>query len=519
MSKARGLPRPRPRHSLRRADFGEEKMRLLRRAALILLVAFGATGSAGMEGKDVAALDGWWAASVGHGGETRDFYLRFARRDGRPVASFTVPEIGAEESPLGRIAVAGKEINFTDVGWTLAIEDGGATLAGTLPDALVPVYRLRARFRRAAPPEPEPVPAGYRSAPAPVWRRQVGGAVYGGLAHSRRSGLVFVATDKGGVHALKAATGRLAWSAELGSPVRSTPTLAAGALYVAADKALVKLDAGTGRAIWSAPLGEMRHKRLEIGDPNSRWDHYGSSAVVSGGLAYVGSRDGCLYAFEAASGRQVRRLCTGDQITATPVVAAGRVFFASFDGHVYAARLADGAIMWKRDARGPVPRDLAIAGGRILAGSRSYDLLALDPDSGEAAWSRYVWFSWIDSSPLVSGGRVYIGSSDSRRVFALDAGTGRPLWAARVPGWAWARPAAGATAIYAGTVGTTARYVGPREGALAAIDRKDGRLRWLLGPARAPDAPLYGFAADPLVAGGRIYAADLAGTVYAFSDD
>jgi outer membrane protein assembly factor BamB len=280
----------------------------------------------------------------------------------------------------------------------------------------------------------------------------------------------------------------------------------------------VKLDARSGRRLWSASLGESG-PRLGIGDPNSRWDHYGSSPVLSGGVAYVGSRDGCLYAFDGRSGRQERRICTGDRITATPVVANGRVFFASFDGHVYAARLADGTILWKRDARGAVPGDLALAGGHILAGSRSYDLLALAQDSGEPAWSRYVWFSWIDASPLVSVGKLYIGSSDSRRIVALDAASGRRLWATRVPGWAWARPALGVTAVYAGAVGTTTRYVGRREGALAAIDRPDGRLRWLFEPAHAPDAVLYGFAAAPLVAGGKVYAADLSGTVFAFRDN
>ncbi|HET9640350.1 MAG TPA: PQQ-binding-like beta-propeller repeat protein [Allosphingosinicella sp.] len=491
---------------------------MLRNAAVLLLAALAVAGPAGAKGKEGASLDGWWSARVEHGGESRFLYLRFANRDGRATASFSIPEIGAQESPLGRYAVGENEIKLPDAGWTLRIEDGGETLAGQLPGALVPVYPLQARFRRSAAPEAEPDPSGYQAAPAPLWRRQVEGAVYGGPAYDRRSGLLFIAADSGKVYGLRATTGALAWSVSVGSPVRSTPAVEAGALFVAADKALVKLDARSGRPLWTAPLGVERHKRLEIGDRNSLWDHYGASPVIRGKHAYVGSRDGCLYAFETTSGRQARRICTEGQITATPVVADGRLFFASFDGHVYAARLTDGAILWKRDARGAVPRDLALAGGRILAGSRSYDLLALDPESGRPEWTRYVWFSWIDSPPLVSAGKLYIGSSDSRRVFALDSASGRPLWTTRVPGWAWARPAAGATAVYAGAVGTTGRYVGRRDGALAAIDRRDGRLRWRLDVASPKGAALHGFAAAPLVAGGRLYAADLSGTVYAFKD-
>ena len=205
-----------------------------------------------------------------------------------------------------------------------------------------------------------------------------------GLSHDRRSGMVFVA-PMGQVL-------RVGGNWKSPGPPRSSPRCAQlprskrGRCTSPQDKAR-KLDARRPRRSGRLPWARCP-QALEIGDPNSRWDHYGSSPVLSGGLAYVGSRDGCLYAFEARSGKQERRICTGDQITATPVVADGQVFFASFDGHVYSARLTDGAVLWKRDAKGAVPRDLALAHGRIVAGSRSYDLLALDPGSGRPAWTR-----------------------------------------------------------------------------------------------------------------------------------
>jgi outer membrane protein assembly factor BamB len=199
-------------------------------------------------------------------------------------------------------------------------------------------------------------------------------------------------------------------------------------------------------------------------------------------------------------------------------VTGDQLYFGSFDGKVYAARLADGTIGWQRDTHGPIPGDLALAGGNLLAGSRSYDLAALDPATGDLAWTRYFWFSWVESSPNVAGDRFYIGSSDSRRVFAFSSRDGAPLWTARVPGWTWPKPAIGRRSIYAGVIGTTRPYVGKRSGGLAALDPGSGKLKWLL-PAPAPtDAMFYGFAAAPVAAGGLVYAADLDGKVIALPD-
>ncbi len=80
--------------------------------------------------------------------------------------------------------------------------------------------------------------------------------------------------------------------------------------------------------------------------------------MISGGLAVVGSRDGCVYAFRQSDGRQQQRICSGDEITATPVVAGNRVYFGSFDHNVYAADLISGATLWKTDMKDAVPGDL-----------------------------------------------------------------------------------------------------------------------------------------------------------------
>lgn len=62
------------------------------------------------------------------------------------------------------------------------------------------------------------------------------------------------------------------------------------------------------------------------------------------------------------------------------------------------------------------------------------------------------------------------------------------------------------------------QYFAPRSGALVAIARRTGALRWKIRAEIAEGAHEYGFAAAPAAAGTRLFAADLAGRVYAFDD-
>jgi outer membrane protein assembly factor BamB len=154
----------------------------------------------------------------------------------------------------------------------------------------------------------------------------------------------------------------------------------------------------------------------------------------------------------------------------------------------------------------------------VFAGSRTYELIALNADNGQELWKHYYWLSWIESPPVVRDGTVYTGSSDATKVYALDTNTGRSKWETHVPGWAWARTAVSDKWVVAGTVGK-GPYPGPRAGSVAALDRNTGELRWMLlnPPSKAVlDAKQeWGFGAAPAVGNNVFYAADLTGRIYA----
>jgi outer membrane protein assembly factor BamB len=422
------------------------------------------------------------------------------------------------EVPVGAYAATDSTLSLPGLSWELSIVEDGSVLEGLMPAALVGGLEIAARFQPAEAPDPPPVLVGASEPPAPAWTTRVDAEVWAGLAYDRRHGLLYVGADDGRVWSLDGRTGEVAWSKELGAPIRATPTLDDSCLLVVTDVALYALEAHTGDQVWSAALGEPLLPRLATAEPNARWDHYSSSAVVDGDLVVVGARDGCMHALERASGAQRWRTCTQDIVTSTPAITDRAVFFGGFDGSAYALSREDGSELWQFDTGAAIPRDAVLAGDDIvLLGSRSSYLFALDSATGEPVWKRYFWASWVDSPPVLREDVIYVGSSDLVAVLALEAPTGAELWSSTTPGWPWARVAVTHDIIYTGSVGI-GHYWAPREPALLALDRQSGSLRWILRTERAEGSGMAGFGSAAVADNGRVFAVDLEGVVYAFDD-
>jgi outer membrane protein assembly factor BamB len=203
-------------------------------------------------------------------------------------------------------------------------------------------------------------------------------------------------------------------------------------------------------------------------------------------------------------------------LRSTPPRAAvrdGRVYAGSFNGWVVALDAARGKPLWKFDTRGAVVSTPAPAGDRLVVGNRTYDLLGLNARTGAVAWKRYIWGSWVESSASVLGDVAYVGSSDADAVFAIDARSGRRLWATDVHGWTWGQPAVTDRTVYAGVSGLVG-YPVPQVAGVVAMDRATGAVRWHLETA-APAAGAFGIPGSVAVGGGRVYAGGLDGRVVA----
>lgn len=461
-------------------------------------------------------LKGLWTGVASHRGETTPIALELEPGDdGKVLTTLSLPAIHLMSVPLGRLPLAIDGTKVQVGSFALAFDRAGGVLRGTVPESLAPVYALPFELRRA-----DALAADRRRPPdapvaTPVWTYEAGAPLWPGATAGQ--GLVVAGGDDGRLHALDARTGRRRWVFQAGGAIRTRATVAGDTGYLQADDGLLyALNAVTGEERWRVRVVAAPVVRKPFSDPASRYDRYGSDVTVAGGRLYVGTHDGRLLCLDPRDGARVWEFASGDAVLAAPAVAGGRVFFGSFDGHVYALDAGSGRLLWKHDTHKPVVSSPAVANDRVVVGSRSYDLLGLEAATGSVAWQRYVWFSWVESSPAVRDGVAYVGSSDAALVLAVDAATGRVVWQADVWGWAWGQPTVTEQRVYIGTAGQRG-YPAPHRGAALALDRTTGRVVWqhVVGPS---GDDTYGFTGSPATAEGLVFFTGLDGKVYAFGE-
>ncbi len=120
------------------------------------------------------------------------------------------------------------------------------------------------------------------------------------------------------------------------------------------------------------------------------------------------------------------------RITAAPVVSGGRVFTADSRARVM-AHSTSGQPLWSANvspAGEPVDdasgAGLAVSGERLYVSTAFGQVIALDAATGRRVWAQDIGAA-AAGAPTVSGGRVYVVGRDATG-WALDAGNGRIEW-------------------------------------------------------------------------------------------
>ncbi|HEY3681929.1 MAG TPA: PQQ-binding-like beta-propeller repeat protein [Streptosporangiaceae bacterium] len=207
-----------------------------------------------------------------------------------------------------------------------------------------------------------------------------------------------------------------------------------------------------------------------------------------------------------------------------PAVTAGGIYFGGPDGKLYARDARTGAARWSFDlasvgggADAPQVQDgPAVARGKVYFGDTRGYLYAVDQRTGELAWATRLdteVSAIVTSSPIVYGGRVYVGVSSGQNVLgktfpcctfrghvdAVNADTGKVAWrhytvpkprrtgtwpngvAKYAPsgGGVWSTPSVDprTRTLYVGT-GQNYTGSGGHFDSVLALDTATGRARW-----------------------------------------
>jgi len=203
------------------------------------------------------------------------------------------------------------------------------------------------------------------------------------------------------------------WQAPLGA-VMASPLLTADLAIVATtDGRLVFLDRARGTRVHEAKLASG----------------FESSPALLDRALLLGTDDGEVLAVDAVDGRVLYRVKLGEVVRSSPLPHQGRVFVGAVEGKGVGALVAldarSGKPLWKRKL-GPVFSSPALAGGLLLVGSDDESLHALDPQTGNLAWSRPL-SARVRATPAVLG-EVAVVADFKGRVAAVKAADGSVLW-------------------------------------------------------------------------------------------
>lgn len=224
-----------------------------------------------------------------------------------------------------------------------------------------------------------------------------------------------------------------------------------------------------------------------------------SSPAVVGGVLYIGSNDGKLYALDALTGAQKWVFGTHGRVPSSPAIAQGLVYFGSYDGNFYAVNSETGKLQWKVPIPGerryaathlhgsqpageamPDPFDVYLSSptvwnGAVYFGSGDGDVYALGAATGELKWKFHTG-DVVHASPAIADGRLFVGSWDSF-FYALDAATGKELWRFKTGEDPDIHNQVGIQS--SATVSDGVVYFGCRDSNLYALDATTGKQRWV----------------------------------------
>ena len=182
-----------------------------------------------------------------------------------------------------------------------------------------------------------------------------------------------------------------------------------------------------------------------------------ATPAVQNGRVFIAGCDEIFRAIRIADGKQAYEISAGAYTAASPALDGDRAFFGTFNYEVLALNLKEQSLLWRYndpDGQFPFYSSAALSGDLVIVGGRDKRVHAIDAATGKPVWT-FETRARVDSSPAVAGGRVFAASYDGR-LYALDLETGQKQWEFNA-----GAPLAASPAIDAGRV-----VIGTRDGVI-----------------------------------------------------
>jgi eukaryotic-like serine/threonine-protein kinase len=192
------------------------------------------------------------------------------------------------------------------------------------------------------------------------------GSVEGSI--TLKDGRVYLGTEEGDLFCIDPADGKFIWKAKIGADSDSTPAVANGFVYTAAEDGVVRCyRADTGALVWNF--------------------------VTDGGrLGQASEHIG---------------------IWASPIVVKNRIYIGASNHYLYCLTADKGEVVWKYKAHGPIWGTSPVVDGRVVFGDKGGWINLLSADDGKLISELKIGDN-VNSTPAVLDGRIYIGAFNGK---------------------------------------------------------------------------------------------------------
>jgi outer membrane protein assembly factor BamB len=291
------------------------------------------------------------------------------------------------------------------------------------------------------------------------------------IGASIASNVVVASSYQNKVFGVDVTTGAKQWEYNAGQIFPPIPVVSpAGDLaYIGASGKTVAVDIKTGVLRWENPLVASSY-----------------SVVGTNELYGVAGRQ--LFLLNSTSGaRQWSITKASGNFTGNPAIAGGLIFVSSEDGKLYAYRTANGEKAWEFQVDA-ASQSLAtcptVVNGVVYVAGTLKKIFALDAATGQKKWeytnpSTASIATFRNRYPVVSDGVVYIGDGGSR-LSALNAATGTLNWSLQDSKFLPSRSGV--------VVGTVLFHAG--DNYLTAFDLVNRRVLWTFATTNTTAAPV-----------------------------